>query len=172
MSDLELLSKYHKEWVLIVRSFGECNYPEDIVQDMYLKVDRLNLYSKFIQNNELHKPYVWFMLRTLYLDSIKTKIDTISLGDGFDVLVEEDGYEKAYGDFLKLLDEELETWRWYDKKLFNIYKDTDMSLRDIEEGTKISLMSIFYTIKKCKQKIKDNLSEDWEDLQNKDWELL
>jgi DNA-directed RNA polymerase specialized sigma24 family protein len=170
---LNLLAAYHNEWVLIVRSFGETNYPEDVVQEMYLKVDRLNLYDRFIENGEVHKPYVWFMLRTLYLDSIKTKLKTVSLGDGFDVEnVTDMTFEQAYGDFLNLLDKEINQWYWYDKKLFELYKDTEFSLRDIEDETKISLTSIFSTIKRCKQKVKDALQEDWEDLKNNDYELL
>lgn len=170
---LNLLAAYHNEWILIVRSFGEFNYPEDVVQEMYLKVDRLNLYDRFIENGEVHKPYVWFMLRTLYLDSIKTKLKTVSLGDGFDVEnVTDMTFEQAYGDFLNLLDKEINQWYWYDKKLFELYKDTEFSLRDIEDETKISLTSIFSTIKRCKQKVKDALQEDWEDLKNNDYELL
>ena len=170
---LNLLAAYHNEWILIVRSFGETNYPEDVVQEMYLKVDRLDLYNRFIENGEVHKPYVWFMLRTLYLDSIKTKLKTVSLGTGFDVENESDmTFEQAYGDFLNLLDKEINQWYWYDKKLFELYKDTEFSLRDIEDETKISLTSIFSTIKRCKQKVKDALQEDWEDLKNNDYELL
>lgn len=170
---LNLLAEYHNEWILIVRSFGETNYPEDVVQEMYLKVDRLDLYNRFIENGEVHKPYVWFMLRTLYLDSIKTKLKTVSLGTGFDVENESDmTFEQAYGDFLNLLDKEINQWYWYDKKLFELYKDTEFSLRDIEDETKISLTSIFSTIKRCKQKVKDALQEDWEDLKNNDYELL
>ena len=32
------LAKHHKEWIKIVRGFGEYFYTEDIVQEMYINV--------------------------------------------------------------------------------------------------------------------------------------
>ena len=33
---LEVVAKQHKEWIRIVNSFGEYDYAEDIVQEMYI----------------------------------------------------------------------------------------------------------------------------------------
>ena len=43
MTWLNIVSKYHDKWVLIVKSFGEQRFAEDIVQDMYLKLHRMSI---------------------------------------------------------------------------------------------------------------------------------
>jgi hypothetical protein len=42
----------------------------------------------------------------------------------------------------------------------------------MSEHTKISWVSLFHTIKKCKRKIKENLKEDIEDYKNKDYDKI
>ena len=38
--------------------------------------------------------------------------------------------------------------------------------------TEISHTNLYNTVKRCKEKLKDTLQEDWEDLNNEDYELL
>jgi hypothetical protein len=54
---LEILSTNHKEWCTVVRSFGEVDNYEDIVQDMYIRVSGYE-----IETCKLTKPYVWMIL--------------------------------------------------------------------------------------------------------------
>ena len=42
MNWLNIIAKDHKKWVNYVRNFGEYNYAEDIVQEMYLKLVRMD----------------------------------------------------------------------------------------------------------------------------------
>jgi predicted DNA-binding protein YlxM (UPF0122 family) len=70
------------------------------------------------------------------------------------------------------VDSECENWHWYDRQLFELYKNTDKSLRQISSETNISVTSIFNTIKTCKRRIKNNVGEDYEDFINKDYELI
>jgi predicted transcriptional regulator len=72
---------------------------------------------------------------------------------------------------VKILDE-INSWEWYDKMLFEIYRNEKTSMRKIAAKSNISLSSIFNTLKTCKKKIKDNIGEDWEDYLNEDFELL
>ena len=74
-------------------------------------------------------------------------------------------YEEAEG-FERLIEKMWESTsdlHWYDKKMFEIYHTTDMSMRDIEKETKISLYSIFDTLKKTKEYVKETNKEDYED---------
>ena len=41
------LAKHHKEWIKIVRAFGETFYTEDIVQEMYIKLIQQENAEKF-----------------------------------------------------------------------------------------------------------------------------
>jgi predicted DNA-binding protein YlxM (UPF0122 family) len=56
---------------------------------------------------------------------------------------------------------EVNEWHWYDHKMFEIYMNSDMSMRDISRETTISLSSIFNTIKNGKDRIKDRFKEDY-----------
>ena len=70
------------------------------------------------------------------------------------------------------IDDEIENWHWYDKKLFVLYRDTNMSIRKIAAETNISWVSIFNTLKNAKIILKDKLKEDYEDYKNEDYERL
>ena len=68
--------------------------------------------------------------------------------------------------------EEIDSWEWFDKMLFKLYAKSGDSIRDIAERTHISTTSIFHTLKYCKERIKNNVSEDYEDYKNNDFELI
>jgi predicted DNA-binding protein YlxM (UPF0122 family) len=79
---------------------------------------------------------------------------------------------EAFGSLMKNVQKEMETWHHYDRLLFKLYKDSDMSMREIANKTNISLRSIFGTLKNCKERIKDNVHEDYLDFVNEDYELI
>ena len=45
-------------------------------------------------------------------------------------------------------------------------------MRELSKDTLISLTSIFTTIRNCKNRIKQNVGEDYTDYLNKDYELI
>ena len=61
---------------------------------------------------------------------------------------------------------------WYYDKMFKLYYQSDLSMRDISKGSKISLKNIFDTIKKTRNYVKEKLKEEYEDYQNKDYDYL
>ena len=58
------------------------------------------------------------------------------------------------------------------KKLFKLYRDTNLSIRGIAKETGISFVSIFHTLKKSKGKLKDMFGEDYLDYKNEDYERI
>ena len=60
------------------------------------------------------------------------------------------------------IDKMMEDWHWYDKKIFNLYFKTGISMRKLASDTTISLSSIFNTISNGRGKIKKKLKKDWE----------
>ena len=77
----------------------------------------------------------------------KKKIHKISIDDDEQFLqipdynnIEEN---EAFHKICLLVDEVTDDWHWYDKKLWNLYSKTDMSIRKLAEETKISWVSIF-----------------------------
>ena len=173
---LEIVAKQHKEWIRIVNGFGEYDYAEDIVQESYLILYKYAKPEKVIKNNQIRRGYMYFTLRTtyyLYYNS-KRKVRKVSIDDGLLQLEDTNDLreQQAYNMICEKIDDEIENWHWYDKKLFILYRDTDMSIRKIAAETKISWVSIFNTLKNAKNIIKDKLKEDYEDYKNEDYERL
>jgi RNA polymerase sigma factor (sigma-70 family) len=177
MTVLNLLASKHSEWVKMAHSFGAGDYAEDIVQEMYI---RLNKYvddpERIMYKDEPNKLFVWVTLRNMVRNFQNKKEIVHYCGDMVEYDQEEDvfDYEEAEG-FERLIEkiwESTEELHWYDKKMFEIYHTTDMSMRDIEKETKISLYSIFDTLKKTKEYVKEKHYEDYEDLQNGEADLI
>ena len=80
--------------------------------------------------------------------------------------------EEAEQRFLDKINLETLNWEEYDRDVFNIYKSTDMSFRTMSRFSNISHTNLFHTVKRCKEKLNDALNEDWEDLNNEDYEQI
>ena len=185
---LEIVARQHKEWIRIVNGFGEYDYAEDIVQESYLILYKYAKPEKVIENGVIRRGYMYFTLRTTYYlyYNAKHKIKKYSLDTPFVSLGMDGNYDsfiqiedktdlreqEAYNYICQKIDEEIEDWHWYDKKLFVLYRDTDMSIRKIAAETKISWVSIFNTLKNAKNILKEKLKEDYEDYKNEDYERL
>jgi len=123
----------------------------------------------------VNRYYIYLTLRSLFVDFYRQKSKVIKV-DVSEILtlqqIDEIEENKAFGDLMQKVNNELKTWHYYDQLLFKLYKDTDKSMRDIAQDTNISLRSIFCTIKSCKERLKENVSEDYEDYINQDYELI
>lgn len=176
MKWLNIVAKHHKEYVRIVQSFGEQFYAEDIVQEAYLRIYKYCKPENIIQNSEVNKGFMYFVLRNLYLSYLKElqKSPKTSIDEVIHLFYEENEIEKqeAYEEILHLINNEVQTWHWYDQMLFDLYKRTGKSIRDLSAETKISTKSVFQTLKHCKDRLKENVGEDYEDYKNADYELI
>lgn len=169
------LSKHHNEWIKIVGTFGEEFYSEDIVQEMYLKMAIINNVERFYLNGKLNKNFIWTVLRNMAFDykKSKTRITKVSITEAYQL---KDEYQHEILEAKKRLEikinEEIKKWHWYDQLLFDLYRTSGMSTRQIEGVTGISFKSVWKTIKTCKERLKENVSEDYEDFKNQDYELI
>ena len=177
MTVLHLLASKHKDWVKMAYSFGAGDYAEDIVQEMYI---RLNKYvedpERIMYKGEPNKLFVWVTLRNMVRNFQNKKSMVIYSGDMVEYDQEEQpfDYEEAEG-FERLIEKMWESTsdlHWYDKKMFEIYHTTDMSMRDIEKETKISLFSIFDTLNKTKNYVREEIKEDYQDYENGESDLI
>jgi predicted DNA-binding protein YlxM (UPF0122 family) len=66
----------------------------------------------------------------------------------------------------------MKSWHSYDRILSEKYLSTDYSLRDIANGSGISLTSIFHSMKKNKELLNQLFIEDYEDFINGDYDLI
>lgn len=170
---LEKVAKHHKEWIKTIQSLGEYDYAEDIVQESYIALMKYADESKLIDvNGDVRKGYMFFTLRSLFYQYYNKKklINKVPF-DGCWELFDDSNIEehKAYNDICLMIDEEIENWHWYDKKLFKLYRDTDMSMRDIASETNISLISIFHSIKNYKEILKNKFQKDYQDYIENDY---
>jgi hypothetical protein len=126
-------------------------------------------------NGNVRKGYMFFTLRSLYYQfyNKKKKINKVSF-DGCWELFDDSNVEehKAYNDICLMIDEEIDNWHWYDRKLFKLYRDTNMSMRDIAKETNISLISIFHSIKNYKEILNTKFQKDYQDYSNNDYNTI
>ena len=115
--------------------------------------------------------------------SIRNMVRTMMKNEGVYINYEEFYYEEADGladmqmeeAFSKLIVKmrnEANSWGRYHSKLFNVYYMTDFSMRDIADGTGISLTHIYNNLKTYKKIIIDKYKEDYEDFKNQDYDKL
>lgn len=185
---LSLVAEFHDEWVTIVKRLGGGAYSEDLVQESYIKLHKYNCENKIICNGRVSKGYMFFVLRSVFLrykrdnkGIFKIQIESF-LFEGEDINAIDDvekfssidnmEQEEAFGKICNMMDNEMENWHWYDRRIFEIYRDTNLSIRGIANETKISFVNIFHTLKRGKQLMRDKFSEDYEDYINGDYNKI
>jgi len=167
---LELLSKRHDEWLKMARSFGtETHEAEDLVQEMYLRMYKYveNPEKIMYNDKEVNTYFVFVVLRNLFFSSKKSLSSLMSLH--IEELNDLDGeienvnyeYEQAHKNLINDLWDEVETWHWYDTKLFKLYHNTDMTIKKISQETKISERSIWNTLDNGRKKIKQKQEKSY-----------
>jgi DNA-directed RNA polymerase specialized sigma24 family protein len=170
---LEKVAKHHNEWIKIVQSFGEYDYAQDIVQETYIALYKYADATKIIDaSGNVRKGYVFFTLKSLFFQyyNKKMKVNKVSIDEQFTLFDDSNLDEhNAYNDICLLIDEEIKNWHWYDEKLFKLYRDSDMSMRDIAKETNISLISIFNSIKNYKEILNTKFGKDYQDYINNDY---
>lgn len=174
MNWLSEVAKNHKNYVKIINNFGEYFYAEDLVQEMYLRLDRNKRPEQIIINGKVNEYFIFLTLKSIFLNFVTSKNKVIKINELPLNLssVDNTEYHEAQFRFNARIEAEIDKWHWYDAMLFRLYLESGKSMRDISDGTTISLRSVFDTITECKRKLKANCKEDYEDLVNNDLELI
>lgn len=165
MNTLELLAEKHKTWVEISQTFGlDKMTAEDLVQDMYLKIDAWSKRNQrtssiLYEGKEINYYFVFKTLRTLFLDYIRREQRSI-LKPSEEVLQPSYIFERIDKDInekrIKTLIKDL---AWYDRKVFELVYNQNMSMLKLSEMTGISYYSIYRTIQKIKRLIKKEICD-------------
>ena len=178
-----------------MRLVGSKEDAEDLVQDMYIKLDRLNIELYNIKyGDDVNKYYFYTVLRNMAFTFIKKRKDNIDIND-LEISNEDiDEGKECFSNLIDLVSNEVETWSYYDRTLFEVYMYSGLSFRDmaygsnkeaklisntkslgvqsVVDGNGISVSSMFNTIKKCKAKLKEKFGEDFEDYFNNDYDKI
>lgn len=149
----------------------------EVVQEMYIRLSKYVDEPERIMYNEheINTYYVYVTMRNIYLTSLQKMnrtVQYIELKDNRDYEEADIEREKALQKVVDSIKKRVDTWYWYDKKLWEIHFERQMSMRAIASATTISLSSIFNTLKANKSKIRDEFREDIEDLNNKDYDRI
>lgn len=186
---LRIIAKYHTEWIQKVKAlFGNNyvgrNFAEDMVQNMYVKLSKYdNLAEKVIkEDGTLSDGYIYFVLKNMTLNYLvkKTNLKFDFLGNDYDFAevydyVDEDQSVEVYGEnklSQSMWDSLNENLHWFDVKILKMYLFSGLTYNKISEQTNISYQTIFLSIKKCKEHLRDNFKESWEDYLNNDFDKL
>ena len=148
---LKILAEHHNEWVKIVTSFG-AKFPEDIIQDFYINAIAIEEH-KLIVNDSPNRSYIWAVLKSLVYHEKTTNF--VQLHEN--ITYENNNYDHTIDEIFEKANQVIETFNDYDKRLFEIHVNNKISGKKLAEATGINKYSIYRTIRKCKQKIKDEV---------------
>ena len=176
------VAKHHKRFIKNVHGLGVHSQAEDIVQEMYLRLHKYSSKEKCITDGKVNVHYIWRILYSLCNDYRRDskRFQVVSLDDcsSFTTEYENPEREQAYERIIQKLFKEIDRLDnpkakyKYNKELFMLYAGSDMSMRCVSSVTKISLTSIFNTLKQCKEHLSEELIEDIEDYNNEQYELI
>ena len=179
---LQKVAEKHEDWLGIATSFVGDIKSHDIVQDMYLNLERWADERIIKDDGEVNRCYIYLNIRTLCFVYFKEQKKKGELPEGGPTLEElaSLGVDEKYNEdkdiawdlIIKNTNVLIDSWKWYDKTFFNLYKNSTFSLRGLAKETDISWMSIHTTVKKCKDLIREEFQEDYEDYKNGDYHLI
>tara|TARA_R100001443_G_scaffold12761_1_gene22489 strand:+ start:89 stop:589 length:501 start_codon:yes stop_codon:yes gene_type:complete len=162
---LEKIAKHHKTWVRQVISFGcKPSEAEDVVQNMYLKVNTLiNSGLDITFDDDINKFYIYRTLKSLFYDTCRkeAKIQKVNIEYLEKYIKEEEEYKekdvpKKIKEYNKLLDQ----LYWYDRKVWELTREK--SIAEVSKLTNISYYSLYNTVKGVKKLIKEKIEWDLE----------
>ena len=185
---LEDIANEHKLWIKYCLNFGVPHaIAEDLVQDMYLRINRLvkdesKVYYK--GNDKINHFFIWTTLKNMWITRCKRERRN-PLVRLVDVDFQEEWYLNhidsvenreelmAVDRMIDKIYDEVSTWEhWYDRELFRVYFGSHVGLRQLSRDTTISLSSLHNSIKKYKLNLKEKFREDWEDFMNNQFDLI
>ena len=159
MEILKLAYKKHKVWINICKSFGlNKEDSEDIVMNMYIKLDQLTKKGTDISYNkdDINHYYIFKILYTSFLQLKKkenkyriVKVDSddqfVSKNNDVEFAMMEQKFNK---EFSKLL--------WYDQRVFEIIS-SGKKISAFSRETNISYISLYNTYTRVKKLLKKKL---------------
>jgi len=163
---LNILHNHQQTWLLIANRLlyrDDEQTTQDIVQDMYIKVYDYIIEGKLQPNNVIinNKPH-FGLIKIIILRIIQhqTNNENRLPKDDNCVLnnIVQDEVENIE-EITTRIEEILQEMHWFDRKLFNLYVKKFNSVRKLSKETKLGHVTVYNTIKKCRNNIKKKLNE-------------
>jgi len=176
---LEKIAEKHEDWHRIVLSFGcKESIAEDIVQEMYIRIHTYITKGVDISyGDDINHIFIYRTLRSLYIDLhrkekniIKINIDnlaeyideneSLTKGDVCNAISDHFAdVSKKVCNAMQQMDSLLDKTFWYDRTVFEIIS-SGTSIAELSRKTNITYYSLYFTHKRVKQLIKDNIEWD------------
>jgi RNA polymerase sigma-70 factor (ECF subfamily) len=165
-----LLYYKHKDWLAAVAFNFTKNKEraEDLLQDVYLHLLEMKDLEKIIYSErDLNLFYVYKLIRSKFINSTnkKKRLSTTTLNEDVQEFSQNEEYnydkDETTEKLLEIVDKALrEELHWFDSRLFETYLYDEHSIQSLHEATRISRNTIWVSLNKTKnyikQKAKDN----------------
>jgi len=134
---------------------------KDLLHDFYIalhsKIDNGKVkINDILYNDSLNKAFIYKMMHNLFLDELRKNKDII-INNELKNIVEADN--DSYVDVEKMVDDIVNQFYWFDRKLFNLYRKKFHSIRKLSAATNISHVVVWRTINNCIKEIKKKINE-------------
>lgn len=160
---LDKLLKEETTWLNManeITSSSKIN-SQDLLHDFYVaihkKVEEGKVKIKEIMyNDSINKSFVYKMMHNIFIDTIRKDKDVYYEKELMNSFKADNS---PYIDKDKLIDQIVDEFYWFDKKLFNLYRKKFHSIRKLSKATNISHVVVWRTINNCIKEIKKKINE-------------
>jgi len=172
-----------KEIVLNIESryTNKGMYHEDITHDLYIKIqneiDKIEEdpteVKKFLDRYwDGHSLSIYKVVKNMFVDIIRRENKGVKLekmsNSQLEYIVNECKDDDFDNTIQQDMDKYVDTFYWFDKNLFNLYRYEFKSHKGLmSEKTKLSLSTIYRTVKRCKVKINRKFKVKYYEQKNK-----
>ena len=134
---------------------------KDLLHDFYIQLHSKIYNGKvkindILYNDSLNKAFIYKMMHNLFIDTLRNDKD-ILIDKELKNIIEADN--EPYVDIEKVVDDIVDGFYWFDRKLFNLYRKKFHSIRKLSAATNISHVVVWRTINNCIKEIKKKINE-------------
>ena len=152
-------------------------YHEDITQDLFIKIQKEldeteedeSSISEFVDHYLVAQTYLYNSIKQLLIDNFRKESKYVPLNrealkrEKRNLINHQDDplINEKYS-IQNKIDKYVETFVWFDKRLFNLYRYEFRSHgKEMSKQTKLSQSTIYRTVKRCQVKINEKLKRDY-----------
>ena len=150
-------------------------YHEDVTQDLYLKIqteidkipNKKSEILKFLDRYGQPGAYIYQSIKQILINTFRkeskyTRLDFKNLSKNERQYLVDQGKEMKEETIQDKVDKYVDSFYWFDKKVFNLYRyDFKTHRTEMSKETKLSQSTIYRTVKRCKVKISDKLKKQY-----------
>lgn len=162
---IEILARKHKNYILYCEAWlnnDNKSYAEDVVQAAYYSLlKRL----KANPDKNINEAYFYLTLRSIMVNESKVTTDPLKHAIAINDRIIPNNISTTpipdYTDIKESIDKLVSTFYEFDKLLFNAYRYEFKTIRQLSKDTKLGHVTVFKTVKRCKEKINKELRDKY-----------